>query len=101
VEVTAFHGFNAFGNFWRGGTNGVVVRRGDTWTTYTTEDGLVWNDCDGETFWADADGGVWIGTSGGLSHYHPENGGLKAPLVNAPLKELRRSSYPRSEASPS
>jgi len=84
VEVTAFHGFDAFGNFWRGGANGVVVRRGDAWTTYTTEDGLVWNDCDGEAFWADADGGVWLGTSGGLSHYHPENGGPKAPLVADP-----------------
>jgi signal transduction histidine kinase len=84
VEVTAFHGFDAFGNFWRGGAIGVGVRHGDTWTTYTTEDGLVWNDCDGEAFWADADGGVWIGTSGGLSHYHPENGDLKAPQVADP-----------------
>ena len=28
VEVTAFHGFDAFGNFWRGGANGVAVLRG-------------------------------------------------------------------------
>ena len=75
VEVTAFHGFDAFGNFWRGSANGVAVRRGDTWTTFTTEDGLVWNDCDGEAFWADADGSVWLGTSGGLAHYHSGNGG--------------------------
>ncbi|HTB16709.1 MAG TPA: PAS domain S-box protein, partial [Bryobacteraceae bacterium] len=84
VEVTAFHGFDASGNFWRGGANGVAVRHGQTWTTFTTEDGLVWNDCDGEAFWADADGGVWLGTSGGLSHYHPANGGPPAPLIADP-----------------
>jgi PAS domain S-box-containing protein len=84
VEVTAFHGFDAFGNFWRGGANGVAVRRGETWTTFTTEDGLVWNDCDGEAFWADADGSVWLGTSGGLSRYHSGNGGPHAPLVADP-----------------
>ncbi len=82
VDVTAFHGFDAFGNFWRGSANGVEVRRGETWMAYTTEDGLVWNDCDGEAFWADQDGGVWLGTSGGLSHYH--SGGPKAPLVADP-----------------
>ena len=69
AEGTAFHGFDAFGNFWRGSTNGVAVLHGNTWTTFTTEDGLVSNDCDGEAFWADADGGVWLGTSGGLAHY--------------------------------
>ncbi len=84
VEVTAFHGFDAFGNFWRGGAIGAAVRRGDTWTTYSTEDGLVWNDCDGEAFWADADGSVWLGTSGGLAHYHPRNGGPQLPLVAYP-----------------
>ncbi len=84
VEVTAFHGFDAFGNFWRGSANGVAVRRGDTWTTLTIEDGLVWNDCDGEAFWADADGGVWLGTSGGLSHYLSRNGRPYAPLVADP-----------------
>jgi PAS domain S-box-containing protein len=84
VEVTAFHGFDAIGNFWRGGANGVAVRRGDTWTTYTTEDGLVSNDCDGEAFWADADGGVWLGTSGGLSHYRSGDKGSEDQLVADP-----------------
>jgi len=103
VDVTAFHGFDAFGNFWRGSANGVAVRRGNTWTTYTTEDGLVWNDCDGEGFWADADGGVWLGTSGGLSHYHSGNGGPKAPLIADPtitrLELIERSRLIRAEFS--
>ncbi len=85
AEGTAFHGFDAFGNFWRGSLNGVAVRRADTWTTFTTEDGLVWNDCDGEAFWADADGGVWLGTSGGLAHYRPGNRVPSGPLVAHPI----------------
>jgi PAS domain S-box-containing protein len=85
AEATAFHGFDAFGNFWWGRLNGVAVRRADTWTTFTTEDGLIWNDCDGEAFWADADGSVWLGTSGGLAHYHPGNGVPSGPLVAYPI----------------
>ncbi len=81
---TAFHGFDAFGNFWRGTTNGVSVLHGDTWTKFTTEDGLVSNDCDGEAFWADADGDVWLGTSGGLAHYRPGNGVPPGPLIAYP-----------------
>jgi PAS domain S-box-containing protein len=84
-EGTAFHGFDAFGNFWRGSLNGVAVRRVDTWTTFTTEDGLVWNDCDGEAFWADSDGSVWLGTSGGLAHYSPGKGVPSGPLVAYPI----------------
>ncbi len=84
TEGTAFHGFDAFGNFWRGTTNGVAVLHSDTWTTFTTEDGLVSNDCDGEAFWADTDGGVWLGTSGGLAHYFPRNGVALGPLIAYP-----------------
>jgi ligand-binding sensor domain-containing protein len=40
------------------------------------EDGLIWNDTDGDAFWADADGSVWIGTSGGLAHYRPPAAGV-------------------------
>ena len=84
AEATAFHGFDAAGNFWRGATNGVMVLHGDAWTRFTTEDGLVWNDCDGEAFWADADGSVWLGTSEGLAHYRPPNGGTLSSLVAYP-----------------
>jgi signal transduction histidine kinase/DNA-binding response OmpR family regulator/ligand-binding sensor domain-containing protein len=70
-DLTAFHGFDAFGNFWRGGANGVSVLSANSWTQISTEDGLIWNDTDGEAFWGDPDGSVWIGTSGGLAHYKP------------------------------
>ena len=85
IDLTAFHGFDAFGNFWRGTQNGVAVRRGSAWTKFTMEDGLVGNDCDGEAFWADTNGDVWLGTSSGLSHYHPRNGEPPASLVAYPI----------------
>jgi signal transduction histidine kinase/ligand-binding sensor domain-containing protein/CheY-like chemotaxis protein len=85
AEGTAFHGFDTFGNFWRGSTNGVAVLRGNNWTTFTTEDGLVSNDCDGEAFWGDKDGGVWLGTSGGLAHYRAGNGVPPSPLIADPI----------------
>jgi len=69
--VTAFHGFDAQGAFWRGTDKGVQVLGRGSWTQYSTEDGLLWDDCDGEAFWADSDRSVWIGTSGGLAHFRP------------------------------
>jgi signal transduction histidine kinase/ActR/RegA family two-component response regulator len=71
VAVTAFHGFDSAGRFWRGGADGVFVLNGGAWKHLSMEDGLIWNDTDGEAFWADPDGSVWIGTSGGLAHYRP------------------------------
>ena len=85
VEVTAFHGFDALGRLWRGSANGVSVLAGGSWTHLSTEDGLIWNDTDGEAFWADPDGSVWIGTSGGLAHYRPPRGGSPAPPVADPV----------------
>ncbi len=84
VDVTAFHGFDAFGRLWRGSANGVSVLDGGSWTAMSMEDGLIWNDCDGEAFWADPDGSVWIGTSGGLAHYRP-HGARMAPPVADPV----------------
>ena len=49
------------------------------------EDGMIWNDTDGEAFWADPDGSVWIGTSGGLAHYRPSGSGLSNPPVADPV----------------
>ena len=85
VEVTAFHGFDASGRLWRGGANGVSFLDGGTWKRLSTEDGLISNDTDGEAFWADPDGSVWIGTSGGLAHYRPPRGDSLEPAVADPL----------------
>jgi signal transduction histidine kinase/CheY-like chemotaxis protein/streptogramin lyase len=94
-DVTAFHGFDAFGNFWRGSTYGVAVLRAHSWTEMSTEDGLIWNDTDGEAFWADPDGSVWIGTSGGLAHYRPRSAPPGAPAADPIITSLQISQRPR------
>ena len=67
------------------------------------EDGLIWNDTDGDAFWADPDGSVWIGTSGGLAHYRPPSGELSGSLAREPvisrLEIERRSRVVRAEFS--
>jgi signal transduction histidine kinase/ligand-binding sensor domain-containing protein/ActR/RegA family two-component response regulator len=55
---------------WLGEDQGVQVFDGQSWRRYTVENGLIWNDIDSEAFFEDADGSVWLGTSGGLSHFH-------------------------------
>ena len=85
VDVTAFHGFDAAGRLWRGSADGVSVLAGGSWRYFSTEDGLIWNDTDGEAFWADPDGSVWIGTSGGLAHYRPPRGGIPSPPIADPI----------------
>ena len=96
-DVTAFHGFDSFGNFWRGSANGVAVLKPgvNSWTQMSTEDGLIWNDCDGEAFWADSDGSVWIGTSGGLAHYRPGSPPPGAPVADPVITTLNVSQRPR------
>jgi diguanylate cyclase (GGDEF)-like protein len=66
---------------WVGTDSGVDVFNGAEWRHAGEEDGMVWNDTDTGAFFADADGSVWIGTSGGLSHLlHPERLFAKEPL---------------------
>ncbi len=64
---------DAEGQVWAGTEHGVDVWNGKRWTHFDAEDGLVWNDCDLDAFAAEADGTVWIGTSGGLSRMTPRN----------------------------
>jgi signal transduction histidine kinase/CheY-like chemotaxis protein/streptogramin lyase len=54
---------------WFGEDHGVELFDGRSWRRYTAGDGLIWNDTDGHSFLDDRDGSVWIGTSGGLSHF--------------------------------
>ncbi len=63
-----FLGVGSRGWIWVGKDHGVDVFDGHSWRSYTQDNGLVWNDCDGKAFFADRDGTIWIGTSGGLSH---------------------------------
>jgi signal transduction histidine kinase/ActR/RegA family two-component response regulator/streptogramin lyase len=59
------------GRIWYGSDRGVDAYDGARWRHYDQQDGLIWDDCDGSSFFADSDGSVWIGTSGGLSHFRP------------------------------
>jgi signal transduction histidine kinase/ligand-binding sensor domain-containing protein len=54
---------------WFGEDQGVEVSDGRSMRRYTAGDGLVWDDCDARGFLEASDGSVWIGTSGGLSHF--------------------------------
>jgi signal transduction histidine kinase/ActR/RegA family two-component response regulator/streptogramin lyase len=54
---------------WLGEDRGTEFFDGHSWRRYNSGDGLVWDDCDGHGFLEDTDGSVWIGTSGGLSHF--------------------------------
>lgn len=58
------------GNLWAGTNDGVArVTPGGGITRYGRAEGLGGEDCNPFSFWADEDGDVWIGTTGGLEHH--------------------------------
>ena len=63
--------FDASGRLWAGTERGVDTWDGSRWSHFDTRDGLAWDDCNLNAFAAEADGTVWIGTSGGLSRFKP------------------------------
>jgi diguanylate cyclase (GGDEF)-like protein len=70
------------GWLWVGTDRGEDVFNGHQWVGLTTEDGLVWDDTDSDSFHESPDGSVWIGTSGGLAHIrHPEEIFHQEPLA--------------------
>jgi diguanylate cyclase (GGDEF)-like protein len=66
--VVNFTGIDRRGWVWTGTDAGIVVFDGQVWRRFKTNDGLIWNDTMPNGFLADADGSVWIGTTGGLTH---------------------------------
>lgn len=78
------------GWLWAGTDNGFAVFDGTTWRRFNQADGLIWNDTDENAVFADDDGSMWIGTSGGLTHIlHPElliqSGPLDLRITSATL----------------
>lgn len=72
--VTYFNGLDKSGLHWLGTDRGVFVAGpgASRIRHFTDEDGLIWNDCNSNAFFADSDGSVWIGTSRGLAHFMPK-----------------------------
>jgi diguanylate cyclase (GGDEF)-like protein len=69
------------GWLWLGTDAGIVIHAGQRWRKFDQEDGVIWNDTDQNSVYADEDGSIWFGTSGGLAHVlQPQ-----ALLNNAPL----------------
>jgi diguanylate cyclase (GGDEF)-like protein len=60
------------GNVWAGGPFGLTefFRNGQT-LRFTRADGLIWNDLSERGFFAEEDGTLLFGTSGGLARYNP------------------------------
>jgi len=96
VEVTALLGFDAFGKLWRGSANGISTLVGGSWRYLGIEDGLIWNDTDGDAFWADSDGSIWIGTSRGLSHYRQPPVDVADPVADPAITRLEVDNKSRS-----
>ena len=57
------------GWLWLGQDAGLTVYDGRHWRSFTPDDGLIWNDLDTNGLTEDRDGSLWIGTSGGISHF--------------------------------
>ncbi|HLW75789.1 MAG TPA: two-component regulator propeller domain-containing protein, partial [Bryobacteraceae bacterium] len=77
-------GRDSTGAMWFGADGGVTVFSAGKWRNYGQGEGLLWDDCNSRAFLADTDGGVWIGTSRGLSRFRR---GAPRP-ASAPLVAL-------------
>ncbi|MGC8794949.1 MAG: two-component regulator propeller domain-containing protein, partial [Bryobacteraceae bacterium] len=97
-----FVGVDRRGWVWVGTDNGVDVYDGAEWQHYGAGEGLVWPDCNGNAFYADPDGTVWIGTSRGLAHFlspHNPVEDLPPPVVITGVYAKRRPLKADSPAS--
>ena len=74
---------DARGWLWASSNEGVDVFDGRRWRHFGQAQGLLWDDCVGRSLFAYPDGSMWIGTSRGLSRYHP--GLQQAPKVAPPV----------------
>ncbi|HEV1283840.1 MAG TPA: two-component regulator propeller domain-containing protein, partial [Bryobacteraceae bacterium] len=82
-DKTLFLQIDARGWLWVGTDHGVDVFDRARWRHYGRSDGLAWDDCNSNAFFADSDGGVWVGTSRGLSRFRPAD--TPAPNVPPPV----------------
>jgi signal transduction histidine kinase/ligand-binding sensor domain-containing protein/CheY-like chemotaxis protein len=95
-DQVIFIGADTAGRMWMGTGNGLDSFDGNAWTHYDSSDGLIWNDCDSNAFYADPDGSVWIGTSRGLSHFYGADAPARPTAVSAVLTSARFGETPVS-----
>ncbi len=95
-----FMGVDPRGWIWYGSDRGVNVMWGDRWRHFGKADGLVWDDLNGNAFFSDNDGSVWIGTSRGLSHFRPERTDLSIVVPATILSETQLGGKPAGGNSP-
>jgi len=79
-DVTNFLGIDNSGSVWQGSDSGISVRRNGRWDQITMADGLAWDDCNQNAFYADGND-VWVGTSRGLAHFRPVKYQAKHPTA--------------------
>jgi signal transduction histidine kinase/CheY-like chemotaxis protein/streptogramin lyase len=82
-DKTLFLGFDPRGWLWAGTDHGVDVFDRVRWRHFGRSDGLIWDDTNSNAFLADANQGVWIGTSKGLSRFAPAS--VPPPSVPPPV----------------
>jgi diguanylate cyclase (GGDEF)-like protein len=77
------------GRLWAGTDHGINIVSQGTIYSITDEDGLIWNDTDGKSFFEDSDGSVWIGTGKGLSHLLDPTTVISRQPFDARIEPLR------------
>jgi signal transduction histidine kinase len=87
------------GWLWYGSDQGVYVTdtrnrlagEQESWRRFDKSDGLAWDDCSENALMEDRDGSIWIGTSLGLSQFHPpeDTFSQRAPAPAAAVTSVR------------
>lgn len=63
---------DAQGRVFVGTDIGMDMLQGGLWRHYGMAEGLIWNDLNTSAFLSDSRGGLWVGTSHGLSRFQPD-----------------------------
>ncbi len=85
----SFLQFDRRGWLWVGTDIGVYVFDGHRWVHCTQEDGLISDDTDTAAVLADADGSMWFGTVGGVSHLLEPSELFHVPLPQISVRDVR------------